>query len=80
MAPSPRIPGPFLPPPLSSLTLSSSVACHRVTATEIELFIKATAPSGASAKTLRDEGFERRGEIWFCGDLANGGALPRGRS
>jgi hypothetical protein len=32
-----------------------------------KLFIKATAPSGASAKALWDEGLERRGEICSVG-------------
>jgi hypothetical protein len=68
MAPSPRIPGPLLLPPLSSLTLSSLVACHGVTATEIEVVQPDDRSEWGFSETLGDEGFERRGEIWFCGD------------
>jgi hypothetical protein len=53
MAPSPRIRRPLLPPPLSSLTLSGSLA-SRVPATEIEVVHQDDdAASGSSTKGYR---------------------------
>ena|SRR5437867_10820284 len=37
-------------------------------ATEIEVVHQGDRSEWGFSETLRDEGFERRGEIWFCGD------------
>jgi Protein of unknown function (DUF3916) len=49
---------------------------HRSLVREWALRMPAGFSEWGFSETIRDEGFERRGEIWFCGDLANGGALP----
>ena len=58
MAPSPRIHGPLLLPPLSSLTLSS---LRRESAQlKIEVVQQGDRSEWGFSETLRDEGFERR--------------------